>query len=116
MGFYVQKLIITTVMVVLISEIAKRYSMIGAILASLPIVSILAIIWLYHETHDLNRISAFSSNIFWLVIPSLVFFVALPWLIQLKWGFYPALFGAGFLTVICYFLAIIVLKYFELTD
>ena len=56
----------------------------AAILASLPTTSILAILWLYRDTHDSERVVSLSNNIFWAVLPSLVFFVVLS--LTLKWG------------------------------
>jgi len=75
---YFIKILITAIVVVAISELSKRLSVIGAILASLPLTSILAIIWLYRDTHDVQKIIDLSSNIFWAVLPSLVFFLVLP--------------------------------------
>ncbi len=70
MGYYIFKITITAALIVLISEVAKRCSFIGAILASIPLVSVLAMIWLYIDTKDVTNISSLSISIFWLVIPS----------------------------------------------
>lgn len=75
---YFIKILITAIMVVAIAELGKRMSFMGAILASLPLTSILAIIWLYRDTHDIGKIIDLSGNIFWAVLPSLVFFLVLP--------------------------------------
>ena len=112
MTYYLIKIAITTVLIVLISEISKRSTFLGAILASLPLVSVLAFIWLYHETHDLPRISALSINIFWLVLPSLALFIALPQLLRQGLHFYVALSVAIAITVACYGLMVLVLNYF----
>lgn len=74
MWYYFIKLIITSAIIVAISEISKRSSLIGSILASIPLISFLAFIWLYIETKDVGKIAELSTNIFWLVIPSLSFF------------------------------------------
>ncbi len=63
---------------VAISEAAKRSTLLGGILASLPLTSLLAFIWLYGETGDTGKIANLSVSIFWYVLPSLVLFVALP--------------------------------------
>jgi hypothetical protein len=67
MPHYIAKVFLTAILVVLISEISKRSSLIEAILASLPMVSILAFIWLYIDTKSVEKISELSTSIFWLV-------------------------------------------------
>ena len=84
------------------SEIAKKNDVLGAFLASLPLISIFAMIWLYNDTSDTEQIAIFSKDIFWLVIPSLVLFLALPLLLQRDMDFWPALGISIFLTLIAY--------------
>ncbi len=88
------KVVITAVLVVAISEIAKRSSFAGALLASLPLTSLLALIWLYHDTGDAQQSASLARGIFWLVLPSLAFFLAFPVGVRAGWGFWPAM-GAG---------------------
>ncbi len=86
---YILKILVTTVLVVAIAEVSKRSSLVGGLLASLPLVSFLALFWLYLDTKDTGKVAALSSSIFWLVLPSLVFFLALPpLLLKLKLNFY----------------------------
>lgn len=115
MSVYISKIIITTLMVILISEVARRSSFVGALIASLPVVSILSLVWLYKETQDIHQVVTLSINIFWLVIPSLAFFLVLPFLIHLNWGFYPSLFCASLVTITCYFLTILILDNLAIT-
>ena len=75
---YAVKLVVSAVLVVAISEVAKRSSTWGGILASLPIVSLLAIGWLYYETRDALKVAAFARSTLWYVLPSLLFFLLLP--------------------------------------
>ncbi|TAK91566.1 MAG: DUF3147 family protein [Burkholderiaceae bacterium] len=96
------KIAVTTVLVVTISEIAKRSSFAAAVLASIPLVSVLALLWLYIDTHDVERISALSSSIFWLVLPSLALFIALPLLLKSGLHFYLSLLLSLALTAACY--------------
>lgn len=96
------KVAITAVVVVAIAEISKRSTLIGGILASLPLTSLLAFIWIYGETGDVSRIAALSRSIFWYVLPSLVLFVVFPILISRGFGFWPALLAASGLTVAAY--------------
>ena len=85
------KVLITSVLVVAVSEAAKRSDLLGALLASLPLVSVLAFIWLYLETGDTDKIASLSYGIFWLVLPSLLLFLALPLLLRQGMSFYPSL-------------------------
>jgi hypothetical protein len=82
MMIYVAKVLVSAVLVVVISEIAKRSSIWGGLLASLPIVSILAIGWLYYETHDGAKVAALARSTLWYVLPSLIFFLLLPLLLK----------------------------------
>ena len=88
--YYLVKVLITSVLVVAVSEVAKRSSLVGAILASIPLTSVLAMIWLYVDTGNTARVSALATSVFWLVLPSLVLFLALPWLLKQGLSFFPA--------------------------
>jgi hypothetical protein len=100
---YITKVVVSAILIVLISEISKRSSLIGAVLASVPVVSVLAMIWLYAETRDVTQVAALSRSIVWLVIPSLALFVALPMLLSRGFGFYFSLSISVIATVAAYF-------------
>lgn len=112
MGYYITKIAVTTILIVLISEIAKRSSFAGAILASIPLISVLAMIWLYIDTKDVFKVIVLSSSIFWLVLPSLMLFIALPFLLKNGVGFYAGMIASLGLTVFSYWFMILVLDYF----
>ena len=82
MLYLVIKTLLSAVIIVAISELGRRSSLLGALLASLPLTSLLAFLWLYRDTHDTAKIAALSTSIFWLVLPSLVLFLALPALLR----------------------------------
>jgi hypothetical protein len=108
---YVIKILLTTALVVAISEVSKRSSLLGGSLASLPLVSFLALIWLYIDTNDTGKVAALSSSIFWLVLPSLVFFLALPpLLLKLKMNFFLSFGLATLLMLACYAVMLVGLK------
>ena len=100
---YAAKIALTALVVVAISEVAKRWTLMGAVIASLPLTSILALVWLYVDTKSMSKVSDLSWGIFWVVIPSLLFFVTFPMLI--KWGanFWLSLGGACAVTALGYF-------------
>jgi len=99
------KIILSALLIGGISEIARRNSTIAALLASLPLISLLSMIWLYHDTHDIARISQFSWSVFWYVLPSLILFILLPLLLS-RWHFpfYPALVISSIATIAGFFL------------
>ncbi len=76
------KYAVTSALIVAISEAAKRSSWLAAILASLPLTSILALCWLYWDTGSTEKVAELSTGILWAVFPSLLFFVALPFLLK----------------------------------
>ncbi len=112
MGYYVLKIAITVVLIVAISEIAKKSSMFGAVLASIPLISVLAMFWLYFDTQDVEKVSALSTSVFWLVIPSLALFIALPILLNSGLYFYLSMAISCGITALCYFLMVSVLGHF----
>ncbi len=103
------KVLITALQVVAISEISKRSTAFGAVLASLPLTSLLAFIWLYGETADTAKIASLSRSIFWYVLPSLVLFIALPVLLDRGVSFWPSLAASCALTFLAYLLMIAIL-------
>src|SRR5688572_31513836 len=97
------KIALTAAVVVAVSEIAKRSSLWGAVLASLPLTSLLAFMWLYLETGNTQSIASLSQSIFWLVLASLPLFLVLPLLLRTGWSFWPSLGIACAVTVGAYF-------------
>ena len=99
---YVVKIVVTALLVVVISEVSKRSTFVGALLASLPIVSVLAMVWLYNDTRDAMQVAALSKSIFWLVLPSLVLFLLLPALLSRGIHFYLSLAASIGATIVVY--------------
>jgi hypothetical protein len=91
MVYLIIKTLLTAVIIVSISEIGKRYTTFAALLAALPLTSLLAMIWLYVDTKDPGSIADLSIAIFWLVLPTLLFFLILPWLIRHQYNFWLSL-------------------------
>lgn len=112
MIYYLTKIAITTILIVAISEIAKRSSFAGAILASIPIVSVLAMIWLYVDTKDVAKVSALATSVFWLVLPSLILFITLPLLLKQGLNFYTSIGLSIGITIGAYWFMVVVLNYY----
>lgn len=113
MLYTLSKILISAGLIALISELARRNSLIAAVLASVPLVSLLAFVWLYLETREVERIAALSGQIFWLVLPSLVLFLVLPGLLRAGLNFWLSLSLAVLATAACYGLMLLVLRHFH---
>lgn len=102
MLYYALKVIISALLIVAISEIAKRSTALAALLAALPLTSLLAFIWLHVEATPPEKIADLSSQIFWLVLPSLLLFLLLPLLLKQGVGFWVSLGLSVAATAGCY--------------
>ncbi|WP_428086759.1 DUF3147 family protein [Candidatus Thioglobus sp.] len=114
MIYYALKVLISAILIVAIAEISKRSSLFGALLASIPLISVLAIVWIYVDTKDVEKISNLANGIFWLVIPSLALFIALPLLLKQGLSFYLSLAVSIVITAICYWLMLVVLGHYHI--
>jgi hypothetical protein len=109
------KALISGVIVAAVSEIARRSPAGGALLASLPLVSVLGMIWLWRDTQDVERMAAHVGATFWYVLPSLPMFVVIPLLLRAGIGFAPALVAGCVLTMVLYLAMVVVLARFGIT-
>lgn len=100
------KALISGVIVAAVSEIAKRYPGLGGLVASMPLVSVLGMIWLWRDTGDPVRMAAHATGTFWFVAPSLPMFMLIPALLKRGVGFWPALAAGCLLTMALYALMI----------
>ena len=106
------KTLITAVVIVAVSEIARRSSLLAGLIASIPLVSFLAIIWLYWETKNSQKIVDLSYSIILMIIPSLTFFIVLPFVMKLQSSFVISMIVATVSTIIAYWLFILLLGKF----
>ncbi|MDD5411698.1 MAG: DUF3147 family protein [Methylobacter sp.] len=102
MLYYILKFFVSALIIVLISEIAKRHSGVAALVAALPLTSLLAMIWMHFDGAESLQIAALSSQIFWLVLPSLVLFLLLSLLLKHGLGFWLSLGLSITATITCY--------------
>ncbi|MCP5183467.1 MAG: DUF3147 family protein [Pseudomonadales bacterium] len=101
MGWLVTKYLTTAAVVVIVSEFARRSDRLGALIAALPLVTVLALIWLHVEHQPVEKIANHAWYTFWYVIPTLPMFLLFPWLLT-RFGFWPALAVAVVVTVIAF--------------
>ena len=111
MFYYFLKIIVSAISILIISELAKRSSFLGGLVASLPLVSLLAFFWLYVDTKETSKIINLSYGIFWLVIPSLGLFLILPEFLKHGMNFYVSMLISILLTIILYWLMILILSW-----
>jgi hypothetical protein len=102
MFYLVTKAVISAIIIVIVSETARRNPGIGALIASLPLISVLGMIWLWRDTQDVMRMAAHSTATFWYVLPSLPMLLAIPLLLKRGVGFWPALTAGCVLTMTLY--------------
>lgn len=99
---FATRVIASAVIIAAISLISRRVPLFGAIIASLPLTSILAMIWLYRDTKSTRQVGELSNAIFWMVAPSLVFFVTLSVLLRNHVGFWASMMAAALVMVATY--------------
>lgn len=101
------KAAVSGVLIAVASEAARRSTFVGALIVSLPLISILSLAWLYWDTSNSGKVADLSWSILWLVVPSLAFFVALPLLIRAGAGVPLAMGGACLITAAVYALYVL---------
>ena len=111
MGWIVTKYLVTAAVVVAVSEIAKRNDKIGALVAALPMVTVLALIWLHVERQSEATLANHAWYTFWYAIPTLPMFLAFPYLLG-RLGFWWALAASAAITVACFALFAIAVRRF----
>ena len=103
------------VIIAVASEVARRSPTLGALIISLPLLSLLALLWLWRDTGDTARIAALSESTFWYVLPTLPMFLVLPALLRHGVGFWIALIASCALTFALYLLTVWALAKFGIT-
>ena len=111
MPWIITKYFITAALVVLVSELAKRSDKLGGLVAALPLVTILTLIWLYVEKQPQEKIANHAWYTFWYVVPTLPMFLAFPILLP-RFGFWPTLAACIVITIVCFILFALLVRRF----
>ena len=98
----VAKALLAGAMIAAISEIGRRLPATAALVASLPLVSVLGMIFLWHARPDAENMAVHAGATFWYVIPSLPMFLLIPWLLRAGWPFWLSLTLGCALTFVLY--------------
>lgn len=114
MKWLIVKYLITAAIVILVSETAKRSDRFGGLVAALPIITLLTLVWLHIENEPEVKLANHAWYTFWYVVPTLPMFLAFPWLLQ-RFGFWWALGACALITVICFSAFALVVKRFGVT-
>ncbi len=111
MTWLLVKYLLTAGVVVLVSEMAKRSDKLGGLIAALPLVTFLALIWLYVENQSTEKIANHAWYTFWYVVPTLPMFLAFPVLLE-RIGFWLALLSSVGITMICFVIFSLIVRQF----
>ncbi|MBN1971134.1 MAG: DUF3147 family protein [Candidatus Delongbacteria bacterium] len=111
MYWIITKFFITAGIIVFISEVVKRSDKLGSLIASLPTVTILAMIWMFVENTDKSKISNHAYYTFWYVVPTLPMFLIFPYLYN-RFSFFASLGICVIVTFVCFILTAVIAKYF----
>ena len=111
MQYLIMKYLITAGLVVVVSEFAKRSDKLGGLVAALPLVTVLTLIWLYVEQQPTSKIANHAYYTFWYVLPTLPMFLLFPYLLP-RWGFVFSLLASMALTIVVFFLFALLVKQF----
>ena len=111
MGWLITKYLATAAVVVLVSEAARRSDKLGGFMAALPLVTFLALVWLYVEKQPQAKIANHAWYTFWYVVPTLPMFLAFPYLLP-RLGFWPTMLASAGITVACFAVFALVVRPF----
>jgi hypothetical protein len=110
MAYLIFKYAVTALIIVVVSEVAKRADRIGALIAALPFVTVLAMIWLHVEKQPISKISNHAYYTFWFVLPTIPMFLVMPWLFRKGLGFWWTLLCGCGVTVVCFIVTALVAR------
>ena len=108
----ITKYAVTAFVIVLVSELAKRSDRLGALVSSLPFVTIMVLVWLHLEKQGASKLSNHAFYTFWYVIPTLPMFLLMPWLLNRGVSFWWSLLWCALLTFACFVITALIAKRF----
>ena len=108
--YLIFKTLISALIIVIVSEIAKKYTWAAAIIVSIPLTSLLAFIWLYYDTKDVQKVIDLSLSTIVMTLPSIVFFIVLPFMLKFKYSFSFSIIIAIISTSVAYLIFISIIK------
>ena len=111
--YFLIKSVLTAIFIILVTEVAKRNILIAAVFISIPLSSIIAILWLYIDLRETDKIIVFSYKTLVMIVPSLTFFISLPILLNYNFIFYLSFIFSIIATTFCYSFFIYIIKKYD---
>ena len=108
--YLIIKTLISALIIVTVSEVAKKYTLAAAVIVSIPLTSLLAFIWLYYDTKDVQKVIDLSLSTIVMTLPSIVFFIVLPFMLKFKYSFSFSIIVAIISTSVAYLIFISIIK------
>ena len=102
MTYLFLKAILSAIIIVAVSEVARRSPGIGALISALPLITVLSMIWLWRDTGDADRMAQYAQGTFWYGLPSQPMFLLIPALLKRGFAFWTALAAGWVLTIVLY--------------
>lgn len=112
---FIIRTLLSALIITLIAYVSRRSTLFAGIIASLPLTTILALVWMYHSGQNVAALISFSHVVFWMVLPSLVFLLVFPLLLKLNMPFYGALVLAAVILIGVYAVYTHILLRFNIT-
>jgi len=109
MAYLLAKYLLTAAVIVAVSELARRSDRLGALVAALPLVTVMTLIWLYVEQQPVDKIANHAWYTFWYVIPTLPMFLVFPFLLP-RLGFWLSLSICILITFACFWIFAMLLR------
>jgi hypothetical protein len=106
---YIVKFFLSAFIILIVTEISKKDGVLGGLIKSLPLVSLISFVFVYIETKDIEKVRLLSTSTFWFVIPTLPMFLIFPWLLGLKLGFWVSFSISIIVLTICYLITSFIL-------
>ncbi len=106
------KLLLSALVIVIVTKIQLVNDRLSALLIALPLTSLVAMIWMHGTGQSSQRLANHSEGTFWFVLPTLPMFLVLPWMLRSGWGFWPALLANCVMTVILFWITVVLLRRF----
>ncbi len=106
------KLLLSALVIVIVTKIQLVNDRLSALLIALPLTSLVAMIWMHGTGQSSQRLANHAEGTFWFVLPTLPMFLVMPWMLRSGWGFWPALLANCVMTVILFWITVVLLRRF----
>ena len=110
--FDLVKLLVTAAVILFVTKIQLVNDRLSALLIALPLTSLLAMVWMHHDKQSSERLANHAEGTFWFVLPTLPMFLIFPWMLRNGWGFWASIAANCFITVVLFWLTVVVLRRF----